>query len=347
MPLSSRLRRRVRTLQLTLAGTTLVLLPATASAHFVLQAPPAMYQQNGVGDPQKSAPCGQADPSAMAMPTDMITSFKAGETITITIDETVTHPGHYRVALAEEDMMDLPADPAVTKGSTACGSAEIMDPPVYPVLADGELQHDKAFSGTQSIMVKLPDDVTCEKCVLQVIEFMSSHGLNNPGGCFYHHCANIKITGDGAGGSGGGGAGGSTPIKGGNGGVPGSGGTAASGGSGGGGGTSAGAGGRGGASGGTAGGSAPTGGTPAVSTGGAPTGGTLSVPTPTGGAPAAATGGAPAGGTTPVTPPPSPAAESSDDSGGCSLGARPRGSTLAVWAAALVGAALARRRKRR
>ncbi len=342
MPLSSRLRRRVRTLHLTLAGATLVLLPASASAHFVLQSPPAMYQQNSLGDPQKSAPCGQADPSAMAMPSNMITSFKAGETITITIDETVTHPGHYRVALAEEDMMDLPADPAVTKGSTACGSAAIMDPPVYPVLADGELQHEKGFSGPQSIMVKLPDDVTCEKCVLQVIEFMSNHGLNNPGGCFYHHCANIKITGDGAGGSGGSGGGG--PTKGGNGGVPANGG-AGEGGTGGGGGTSAGAGGRGGASGGTTGGSAPTGGTTPVSTGGAPTGGTTSVPALTGGAPATTTGGVAPGGSAPVTPPPAPAAESSDDSGGCSLGARPSGSTLAAWAAALAGAALIRRRR--
>jgi MYXO-CTERM domain-containing protein len=293
MPQSSRLRRRVRRLHLTLAGATLVLLPqvlvpASANAHFVLQAPPAMYQQNGVGDPQKSAPCGQADPMATAMPSNMITSFKAGETITITINETVTHPGHYRVALAEDDMMDLPADPEVTKGTTACGTAAIMDPPVYPVLADGQLKHEKAFSGAQSIMVKLPDDVTCEKCVLQVIEFMSSHGLNNPGGCFYHHCANIKITADGAGGSGG--ASGGGPSKGGSGGVPASGGGGA-GGSGGSGGTAAGAGGRGGAT--------------------------------------AATGG------------------SNEDSSGCSLGASPRGSTLAAWAAALAGAALIRRRRKR
>jgi MYXO-CTERM domain-containing protein len=341
----SRLLRRARTLHLTLAGATLVLLPDSANAHFVLQAPPAMYQQNGVGDPQKSAPCGQSDPNATAMPSNMITSFKAGETITITINETVTHPGHYRVALAEDDMMDLPADPEVTKGTTACGSAAIMDPPVYPVLADGELVHEKAFSGAQSFMVKLPDDVTCEKCVLQVIEFMSNHGLNNPGGCFYHHCANIKITGDGAGGSGG--AGGAGPSKGGSGGVPPSGGSGGTSGSGGSGATAAGAGGRGGGTGGTTGGSAPTGGAPPVSTGGAPTGGTTVAPPLTGGAPATATGGAPATATGGVPAAPPPAASSSDDSGGCSLGAQPRGSTLAAWAAALAGAALIRRRRRR
>ena len=28
-----------------------------------------------------------------------------------------------------------------------------------------------------------------------LIEFMSDHPLNNPGGCFYHHCADISISG--------------------------------------------------------------------------------------------------------------------------------------------------------
>ena len=26
-----------------------------------------------------------------------------------------------------------------------------------------------------------------------MIEFMSDHSLNTPGGCFYHHCADLKI----------------------------------------------------------------------------------------------------------------------------------------------------------
>ena len=51
-----------------------------------------------------------------------------------------------------------------------------------------------AFSGPQSFTFKLPTNMTCTgNCVLQVAEFMSDHGLNNPGGCFYHHCANITI----------------------------------------------------------------------------------------------------------------------------------------------------------
>src|SRR5262249_55630132 len=45
----------------------------------------------------------------------------------------------------------------------------------------------------QTIQVTLPSNMTCDHCTLQVIEFMSEHPLNNPGGCFYHHCANISI----------------------------------------------------------------------------------------------------------------------------------------------------------
>jgi hypothetical protein len=43
------------------------------------------------------------------------------------------------------------------------------------------------------VQVTLPPNVTCDHCTLQVIQFMSDHGLNNPGGCFYHHCADISI----------------------------------------------------------------------------------------------------------------------------------------------------------
>jgi len=45
----------------------------------------------------------------------------------------------------------------------------------------------------------------CANCALQVIEFMSNHPLNVPGGCFYHHCANVAISATGADASTGGG----------------------------------------------------------------------------------------------------------------------------------------------
>jgi uncharacterized protein (TIGR03382 family) len=162
----------------------------SALAHFVLEAPAAVYNQGPIGDPQKVPPCGQ-DSSAVA--TNKVTTFEAGQTITIRINEKIAHPGHYRVALGLNGPQDIPAEPPVTSASTACGATTIQSPPVFPVLADGQLLHTSAFSAPQSFTVKLPSNVTCTNCTLQVLEFMSQHGLNNPGGCFYHHCAVINI----------------------------------------------------------------------------------------------------------------------------------------------------------
>ncbi len=172
-------------------------------AHFRLVSPEAATVQNAVGDPQKAPPCGGGTDF-----TGAVTAFRPGETITITIDETVFHPGHYRVVLAVDDPSELPDAPPVTPvGNDACGSTVIDDPPVFPVLADGVLIHDAPFDGEQSFEVTLPDDIACDRCTLQVIEYMSNH----PAPCYYYHCATVAIgtdpnrgteTGDGGDGSG-------------------------------------------------------------------------------------------------------------------------------------------------
>jgi hypothetical protein len=170
--------------------TLVVCASAPAHAHFLLQAPECSRSQDSLGSPQKLGPCGDEG----GTPTGKITAFQSGQTITIQLDETVFHPGHYRVALAVNDRSELPAEPPVTAGSTTpCGTVPVQSPPIFPVLADGVLDHTQPFSGPQTIQVQLPSDVTCDHCTLQVIEFMSNHGLNNPGGCFYHHCADLKI----------------------------------------------------------------------------------------------------------------------------------------------------------
>lgn len=170
-----------------------LLAPASAHAHFTLVSPPAMTEQNVLGDPQKAPPCGD-DGSAVA--TGIVTSVAPGDTITITIEETIFHPGHYRIALVEGDPSGLPDPAPVTPGTTPCGSTTIMDPPVFPVLADGVFEHTEPFADPQqSIDITIPDDVSCESCTLQVIQFMSNHALNDPGGCYYHHCATLEVDG--------------------------------------------------------------------------------------------------------------------------------------------------------
>jgi hypothetical protein len=191
------------------ACCTLIALPV--HAHFVLQAPAAWMSQDASGNPQKLGPCGDEGGGTA---TGKVTAYQPGQTVTITINEVVFHPGHYRVALSSTSRSELPSEPPVTAASTPCGSVPIQSPPVFPVLADGVLAHTAAFSGPQSIQITLPANVTCTKCTLQVIEFMSNHPLNNPGGCFYHHCADISIQPAGAGTGGAAGSGGAVATGG-------------------------------------------------------------------------------------------------------------------------------------
>jgi hypothetical protein len=172
-----------------IAITTLA--PKVASAHFILKAPASWMSQDSAGAPEKLGPCGD---EGGGTPTGIVTAFQSGQSITVTIDEVVFHPGHYRVALAVNDRSELPAEPPVTATpATPCGSVPIESPPVFPVLADDLFDHTTPFTTPQSAQITLPSNVTCTHCTLQVIEFMSDHPLNNPGGCFYHHCADISI----------------------------------------------------------------------------------------------------------------------------------------------------------
>jgi hypothetical protein len=164
--------------------------PAPARAHFILVAPDSWMSQGLFGDPQKLGPCGDEGGGTA---TGKVTAFRPGQTIEVTVDERIFHPGHYRVALAVDDRSELPPPPVVTAvGSDPCGSAEVQDPPAFPILADNVLPHTQPFSGPQTFTVTLPADVTCARCTLQIIEYMSSHARP----CFYYHCADISIQGD-------------------------------------------------------------------------------------------------------------------------------------------------------
>jgi MYXO-CTERM domain-containing protein len=173
----------------------LCLVGREAEAHFKLQSPPAWMSQDIGGSPQKLGPCGDEDDgTAAATPTGIVTAYQVGDTVTITITETIFHPGHYRIALAVNDRSELPPEPVVDAGGGyPCFSAAIESSPVFPVLADNVFPHTAPLSGPQTTTIKLPSNVTCAHCTLQIIEFMSDHGLNKPGGCFYHHCADLAV----------------------------------------------------------------------------------------------------------------------------------------------------------
>lgn len=184
-----------------LAVLLLALVARSAQAHFWLETPSASYVQTApYGDPQKSAPCGG---DAVGTPTNMVTTVTAGDLLTIRIRETITHPGHYRVSLGLTGPQALPADPPITPSPTdQCASTTIQNPAVFPVLADGQLRHTTSFATPQTFTVRIPSNVSCTNCTLQVTQYMSSHGAP----CFYYHCANLRILAADAGTSAGGGS---------------------------------------------------------------------------------------------------------------------------------------------
>jgi hypothetical protein len=195
-----------RLLLATVVAAIVASLAGTAHAHFVLVAPAASLVQNRLGDPQKIAPCGgvsgnpaRGTPPNPGVPSGAVTNVKGGTNLPMMVQETIYHPGHYRVALART-MQQLPPDPVVTTVQTEKGtrsqSAVIQNPPVAPVLLDGIFAHSER--PTQNFETEIPiPNIDCKECVLQVIEFMADHpGIAVDGGHSYHHCAILNITAD-------------------------------------------------------------------------------------------------------------------------------------------------------
>jgi hypothetical protein len=177
-------------------GVLWLSLSGRAEAHFDIQAPPPAdtATDGGKGPP----PCGPAASS------NMVTPAQGGHPLTLQLNETVFHPGFYRVALAQNSPSELPADNVVkdkmgnvlASDSTGLSdTAEYETSPIYPVLADHLFAHDTPDVSHFQTDLVLPN-IDCEHCTLQVIEFMSNSNSNLGGGYFYHHCATLKITAD-------------------------------------------------------------------------------------------------------------------------------------------------------
>jgi hypothetical protein len=172
-------------------GLFAVTASSNADAHIKLTSPPSWLVEDDLGGPdQKTPPCGTA---AEDNESGIVTTFTAGETIDVEWQETVGHPGFFRIAVAE-DRDDLVDPPVVTSNGDGVSGQSIsatVEEPDLPVLESGLFPRE-TVSGAQAApfrtTVTLPD-TACESCTLQVIQFMSQHGP----GYFYHHCANIRI----------------------------------------------------------------------------------------------------------------------------------------------------------
>jgi len=87
-----------------------VLVAQNSLAHFKLLEPGSWLMESDRGDPQKSGPCGGSN-TDWGKPSYIVTKAVGGQKLHIKLQETVYHPGHYRVALAVNSPAELPLDP--------------------------------------------------------------------------------------------------------------------------------------------------------------------------------------------------------------------------------------------
>jgi hypothetical protein len=186
----------MRNVRVLLIGSAVLAFAAQQGlAHFRLLEPASWIEEAANGDPQKMGPCGgtSADPGK---PSGKVTNVQGGDKLHLKIQETVFHPGFYRVALAVNSRDELPKDPEARTEPAPNGlrsvSGAIQYPPLPPVLVDGLFQHISRFDKEQETDVDIPN-INCTKCTLQVVEFMAAHGLNKDGDYTYHHCAVLQI----------------------------------------------------------------------------------------------------------------------------------------------------------
>ena len=168
-----------------------------AQAHFALVSPASWIEQDEQGDPQKMAPCGGtlADGGTR---TGAVTEVQGGSMMRLAINETVFHPGNYRVAIARK-MNLLPGDPEAVMKETDKGPrsdhAVIIKNPKPPVLLDNLWENRERRTGPIETEIKIPN-IDCEGCLMQVIQFMEGHPGQREGGFSYHHCAVLNIKAD-------------------------------------------------------------------------------------------------------------------------------------------------------
>jgi hypothetical protein len=169
-----------------------------ASAHIELTYPPARFEYTDTG--QKTRPCGSGTP------TGAVTELAPGQSVTVTWNETVDHPGHFRISFDPDGGDDGLVDPAGYDDSYSADTVLVDD-------------IEDTGGSTFSQEITLPN-VTCERCTLQLIQVMTDKPPWGPSGGndIYYWCADVSLVdgggsggasaGSGGAGTGGGSAGG-------------------------------------------------------------------------------------------------------------------------------------------
>lgn len=144
-----------------------------AVAHAMLKPGGALEPRNSRSD-LKTGPCG-----GVAVDENKRTTVAAGQSINLEWEETVNHPGYFRLILIAGDGTQL----------TSVQPIVVMDR--YDDTQNGQvIAADSSTWHHFSTTVTVPD-VSCEKCAFEFVQVMTDR--NPPTN--YHSCADVRITG--------------------------------------------------------------------------------------------------------------------------------------------------------
>jgi Lytic polysaccharide mono-oxygenase, cellulose-degrading len=154
-------------------AAALALLPGAALAHVQLESP---LQREAA---QKQGPCGSSGSGR----SDNVCTYRPGATITVTWDETIEHPGHFRISFDQDGDDDF----VVPTGYDDVG-------PYQGVLVDDIADRDvRGGDPGYSQEIQLPD-VECDSCTLQLIQVMTDKPPYGNGDDIYYQCADIVLS---------------------------------------------------------------------------------------------------------------------------------------------------------
>jgi uncharacterized protein (TIGR03382 family) len=152
-----------------------LLVPSVAFAHIALTYPPPRTTS------LKQGPCGVAG----SVRGTNVTTLAPGSTITVKWNETIDHPGHYRISF-DADGQDFIVPP------TANGTTEGMTNVVKDLILDvqgGTVPRPYQFD------ITLPN-MECTNCTLQVIQLMTDkppYTTDAASDDIYYQCADITL----------------------------------------------------------------------------------------------------------------------------------------------------------
>ncbi|MBL9012766.1 MAG: lytic polysaccharide monooxygenase [Myxococcales bacterium] len=166
---------------------SILLLPLTAAAHIHLTAPKA--RTDSLTGDQKDQHCGVAN---QVRNPARVTTFKPGETITVTWMETIDHPGYFRIAFQPNgSVFNIPA----AGNGPPAGFPSVDQTGMTDAATGTIILKDRIPDGTLSTQVTLPM-MECANCTLQFIQVMTDkapYTIDAASDDIYFNCADITL----------------------------------------------------------------------------------------------------------------------------------------------------------